>query len=166
MRRVYHNNSVENSELQLLTVGLQTYTSDTRYSVDFQYPNNWRLQIENVNKLDENTYECQISTHPPRIIQYYLHVNGEFYHFGLLLYWKVDLSQLKIMFDCMSIYIYNGWTDVRNQVDNFSKSFNRLSNQFFNLIHQQNRSPYANKSTCILQANKLMNKYTNSRLWH
>jgi hypothetical protein len=64
-------------DLQLLTVGLHTYSGDSRYTVEFQYPNNWRLQIKFTNKRDEGTYECQISTHPPKVIQIHLHINGE-----------------------------------------------------------------------------------------
>uniref|UniRef100_A0A1A9W3B1 Ig-like domain-containing protein n=1 Tax=Glossina brevipalpis TaxID=37001 RepID=A0A1A9W3B1_9MUSC len=62
--------------LDLLTVGLHTYTGDKRYKMEFQYPHNWRLKIINVKKDDEATYECQISTHPPRVIQINLHVNA------------------------------------------------------------------------------------------
>jgi hypothetical protein len=64
-------------DLQLLTVGLHTYSGDSRYTVEFQYPNNWRLQIKFTNKRDEGTYECQLSTHPPKVIQIHLHINGE-----------------------------------------------------------------------------------------
>lgn len=73
MRR---NGQSENA-LDLLTVGLHTYTADGRYKIEFQYPNNWRLKITNVKKDDEATYECQISTHPPRVIQINLLVNGK-----------------------------------------------------------------------------------------
>jgi len=62
--------------LDLLTVGMHTYTGDKRYKMEFQYPNNWRLKITNVKKDDEAIYECQISTHPPRVIQINLHANG------------------------------------------------------------------------------------------
>ncbi|XP_058065626.1 uncharacterized protein LOC131215256 [Anopheles bellator] len=62
--------------LQLLTVGRQTYSGDSRYQIEFQYPNNWRLKISQANKNDEGVYECQISTHPPKVIIYYLHVNA------------------------------------------------------------------------------------------
>uniref|UniRef100_A0A182P148 Ig-like domain-containing protein n=1 Tax=Anopheles epiroticus TaxID=199890 RepID=A0A182P148_9DIPT len=64
------------SALQLLTVGKQTYSGDSRYQIEFQYPNNWRLKISRANKNDEGVYECQISTHPPKVIIYYLNVNA------------------------------------------------------------------------------------------
>jgi hypothetical protein len=65
------------TNLDLLTVGRQTYSGDPRYTIEFQYPNNWRLKIARANRHDEGIYECQISTHPPRIITYNLHINGE-----------------------------------------------------------------------------------------
>lgn len=64
--------------LDLLTVGIHTYTGDGRYKIEFQYPNNWRLKITDVRKDDEASYECQISTHPPRVIQINLNVNGTY----------------------------------------------------------------------------------------
>lgn len=64
--------------LQLLTVGRQTYSGDPRYHIEFQYPNNWRLKISRAHKDDEGVYECQISTHPPKVIVYFLFVNGEY----------------------------------------------------------------------------------------
>ncbi|KAH8380193.1 hypothetical protein KR009_009436 [Drosophila setifemur] len=73
---VRHNTQEDDNALDLLTVGLHTYTGDIRYKMEFQYPNNWRLKITNVKKDDEALYECQISTHPPRVIQINLHVNA------------------------------------------------------------------------------------------
>ncbi|KAJ8891498.1 hypothetical protein PR048_004026 [Dryococelus australis] len=63
-------------ELELLTVGAHTYSGDPRYSVRFQYPNNWRLRLDRARKKDEGVYECQISTHPPLVSTTHLHVNG------------------------------------------------------------------------------------------
>lgn len=60
VRRFYDASTVETSELQLLTVGMHTYTGDLRYSVDFESPNNWRLKIQSVVKRDEGFYECQV----------------------------------------------------------------------------------------------------------
>lgn len=65
------------ANLDLLTVGKHTYSGDPRYKIEFQYPDNWRLRLEAAVKDDEGTYECQISTHPPRIIQKNVFVNGE-----------------------------------------------------------------------------------------
>ncbi|KAK6644084.1 hypothetical protein RUM43_000349 [Polyplax serrata] len=66
----------ENNELQLLTVGRHTYSGDDRYTLEFQYPGNWRLQIKFVSKNDEGLYECQISTHPPKVTQTFLYINA------------------------------------------------------------------------------------------
>ncbi|XP_024890455.1 limbic system-associated membrane protein-like isoform X2 [Temnothorax curvispinosus] len=67
----------ESSEkMRLLTVGQQTYTGDSRYTIEFQYPDNWRLRIKRVNSSDEGQYECQISTHPPKFIYVNLHINA------------------------------------------------------------------------------------------
>ncbi|XP_043593681.1 zwei Ig domain protein zig-8-like isoform X1 [Bombus pyrosoma] len=63
-------------KVNLLTVGQQTYIGDPRYTVKFQYPDNWRLQIEPVNSSDEGQYECQVSTHPPKYIHVNLHINA------------------------------------------------------------------------------------------
>lgn len=49
------------SGLELLTVGQQTYSGDSRYKIEFQYPNNWKLKIEQVIREDEGTYECQVN---------------------------------------------------------------------------------------------------------
>lgn len=68
----------DNDSLQLLTVGKQTYSGDSRFSVEFQYPNNWRLRIADANKSDEGLYECQISTYPPRVIKTFFRVHCKY----------------------------------------------------------------------------------------
>ena len=63
-------------ELHLLTVGMQTYSTDSRFSLHFQHPNDWRLQIKYARPRDEGIYECQVSIHPPRIYTVRLVVVG------------------------------------------------------------------------------------------
>ncbi|XP_026333422.1 uncharacterized protein LOC113240357 [Hyposmocoma kahamanoa] len=62
---------------ELLTVGAVTYAADNRVTVARRYPGNWRLLIREVKPDDEGVYECQISTHPPRVSRTYLHVNND-----------------------------------------------------------------------------------------
>lgn len=69
-------------KLQLLTVGMQTYSGDVRFSVEFQYPNNWRLKIAAANKSDEGLYECQVNSFPPRVIRTFFTVHGELCYMG------------------------------------------------------------------------------------
>jgi hypothetical protein len=74
-------------ELHLLTVGMQTYSTDSRFSLHFQHPNDWRLQIKFARPRDEGIYECQVSIHPPRIYTVRLIVAGiSFYSFLFLLF--------------------------------------------------------------------------------
>lgn len=63
---------------ELLTVGAVTYAADSRVSVGKRYPGNWRLLIREVKPDDEGVYECQISTHPPRVSRTLLHVNSKY----------------------------------------------------------------------------------------
>ncbi|KAK2721750.1 hypothetical protein QYM36_003907 [Artemia franciscana] len=57
----------QDSDVHLLTFGRQTYSTDSRFSLNFQQPNDWRLQIRYASPRDEGIYECQISTHPPNV---------------------------------------------------------------------------------------------------
>ncbi|KAJ8883814.1 hypothetical protein PR048_015669 [Dryococelus australis] len=67
----------KDDQLQLITFGLHTYSSDSRYSLGYQPPNDWRLHIQFANERDEGHYECQVSSHPPVVYTVLLHVVGE-----------------------------------------------------------------------------------------
>ncbi|XP_063990777.1 peroxidasin [Diachasmimorpha longicaudata] len=53
------------NELHLLTVGIHTYSSDSRFSLNYQLPNDWRLLLRSATERDAGIYECQVSVHPP-----------------------------------------------------------------------------------------------------
>lgn len=71
-------------ELNLITFGRHTYSSDSRYSLEYQAPNDWQLLIQYANERDEGHYECQVSAHPPLVLLVYLTVVGK--HFKYYLY--------------------------------------------------------------------------------
>lgn len=58
----------------LLTYGRQTYSSDARYQIFQEKPNNWKLQIQYTKISDEGLYECQVSSRTPLIKYTYLTV--------------------------------------------------------------------------------------------
>lgn len=64
-------------ELNLITFGRHTYSSDSRYSLEYIVPNDWQLLIQYANERDEGHYECQISSHPPLVLLVYLTVVGK-----------------------------------------------------------------------------------------
>ncbi|KYM82991.1 Opioid-binding protein/cell adhesion molecule [Atta colombica] len=62
-------------ELHLLTIGLDTYASDSRFSLAFEKPNDWRLLLRSATERDAGLYECQVSAHPPLIRTVHLAVS-------------------------------------------------------------------------------------------
>ncbi|XP_034118580.1 fibroblast growth factor receptor 3 isoform X1 [Drosophila sulfurigaster albostrigata] len=59
-------------DLALITFGQHTYSGDSRYSLEFEEPNDWKLLIQFANERDEGPYECQVSSHPPLVLLVYL----------------------------------------------------------------------------------------------
>ncbi|XP_071519014.1 cell adhesion molecule 1-like isoform X2 [Panulirus ornatus] len=60
--------------IHLLTFGSTTYHSNDRYQLEFVEPNNWQLVIHAAEEGDQGAYECQVSSHPPKIRKVYLSV--------------------------------------------------------------------------------------------
>ncbi|CAL8087845.1 unnamed protein product [Orchesella dallaii] len=66
----------KSDQLELLTLGTKNHSSDPRFLSDFKYPNNWRLAIRNISRNDSGIYLCQISTHPPKVLEVQLTVEA------------------------------------------------------------------------------------------
>ena len=64
-------------QLHVLTIGKETFSADSRYSLAYHRPDNWRLRIRPALSRDNGTYLCQVSTHPPIILLSHLNVIGE-----------------------------------------------------------------------------------------
>ncbi|XP_033207106.1 uncharacterized protein LOC117166852 [Belonocnema kinseyi] len=62
-------------ELLLLTFGFNTYSSDSRFSLDYEAPHDWRLLLRSVTERDGGLYECQVNAHPPLIRTVHLGVS-------------------------------------------------------------------------------------------
>lgn len=73
-------------ELALITFGRHTYSGDSRYSLEFEEPNDWKLLIQYANERDEGPYECQVSSHPPLVLLVYLTVIGKFFFKNFIIY--------------------------------------------------------------------------------
>jgi hypothetical protein len=61
----------------LLTVDKTMYTRDKRIKSSFSYPNNWRLEMVDMQKKDSGLYICQISSHPPLGLHTTIRVKGK-----------------------------------------------------------------------------------------
>lgn len=64
-------------QVKLLTFGLHTYSQDTRLSINFEQPDDWKLRIQGVEKADGGAYACQVSSHPPQAMGVNLTVIGK-----------------------------------------------------------------------------------------
>ncbi|KAL1492620.1 hypothetical protein ABEB36_010856 [Hypothenemus hampei] len=65
-----------NQNINLLTVGKNTHSKDERFHLAFRYPNNYRLKISYLTKRDDGEYECQITSHPPKVKRVYLKITA------------------------------------------------------------------------------------------
>lgn len=99
-------------KFSLLSVGNVTHTGDPRFKVTFQYPNNWRLHINPMQKDDAGIYMCQVSTHPPRVFTTNVTVMREYKSFYVLLFvqpWcsNIYVWQVRIWFHvCVCVCVF------------------------------------------------------------
>lgn len=84
-------------ELNLITFGRHTYSSDSRYSLEYVAPNDWQLLIQYANERDEGHYECQISSHPPLVLLVYLTVVGKCSNIYNFSYGNVLLEEISLL---------------------------------------------------------------------
>jgi hypothetical protein len=71
---------IRNVDLQILTAGLATFSSDSRFRVNHENSideKDWSLLITNVKMEDQGLYECQINTEPKMKLNVNLLVKGE-----------------------------------------------------------------------------------------
>ncbi|CAG0901886.1 unnamed protein product, partial [Cyprideis torosa] len=67
---------IRKDNLQVLTGGILTYTSDTRFSIYHEHGGRyWNLRIRDLKPIDEGTYECQVNTEPKKSLSYKLKVD-------------------------------------------------------------------------------------------
>lgn len=72
---------IRNVDLQILTAGLMTFSSDSRFRVNHENSvdeKDWSLLIKNVKVEDSGEFECQISTDPKMKLNINLLVKGNF----------------------------------------------------------------------------------------
>lgn len=72
---------IRNSDLQILTAGLATFSSDNRFKVNHENTideRDWSLLITNVKLEDSGLYECQINTEYKMKLNINLTVKGKF----------------------------------------------------------------------------------------
>lgn len=70
---------IRNRDLQILTAGLLTFSSDTRFKVNHENSvdeNDWSLLITKVKTQDTGVYECQLNTNPKMKLNINLLVKG------------------------------------------------------------------------------------------
>ena len=63
-------------DLQLLTIGEMSHTSDPRIEAEFVYPHFWPLKFKPALTNDSGLYLCHVATDPPLIRFVYFNVSG------------------------------------------------------------------------------------------
>lgn len=72
---------IRNFDLQILTAGLTTFSSDLRFKVNHENSideKDWSLLISNVKAEDQGLYECQVNTEPKMKYNINLFVKGKY----------------------------------------------------------------------------------------
>lgn len=88
---------IRNSDLQILTAGLITFTTDTRFKVNYENSvdeTDWSLLITNVKMEDQGQYECQINTEPKMKLNINLMVKGEEHSLTIIYSWLNEFTKI------------------------------------------------------------------------
>ncbi|KAL7636688.1 UNVERIFIED_CONTAM: hypothetical protein RMT77_012437 [Armadillidium vulgare] len=66
---------LKRDEERLLTAGKQVYSSEGRYSISHvRHQKLWELTVREVKESDEGLYECQLTSHPPVSLFFWLKI--------------------------------------------------------------------------------------------
>lgn len=98
----------QQGQLRLLAVGLELYSSDSRYSVRLQDSSDWQLRMRPLLETDQGHYECQVPSHPPLVHSVYLNVVGELAYFEITTCCLLHFST--VWLECTTTRILNTFT--------------------------------------------------------
>lgn len=104
-------------DLHLITFGQHTYSSDSRYILEYQAPNDWQLLIQYANERDEGHYECQVSSHPPLVYIVYLTVVGKYLSASMKCLFALPLaSHVRYFSIFLVFYFFSPWPVPRVEI--------------------------------------------------
>ena len=80
----------------LLTFGLTTYSTDSRFQIFHEQPNDWKLQIQFPQLSDQGIYECLVSSNPPLVRRTRLTVIGKSFDISVDTYLSIEMFGVRV----------------------------------------------------------------------